>query len=196
MKIFIVAVFQTHPDGKHMCVNQALDVSNFSYFTQSSIAEYLKYGCKLITQRIAAGTRQTIDLTDDKNGYDLVAHAFKQTNGTSVCVITDREYPTRTALTFVANVHKLTEVDQSATLFLTKMLQTYQNPAQVDKLWHVQNNLDQLQASMRLNVQQLLERGETLDDLIQKTDDLSNRAKLFQRRAAHLNRCWGRCAAP
>lgn len=57
-----------------------------------------------------------------------------------------------------------------------------------DKLVRVRNEVDQTMTLMRNNVDGLLERGERLDNLIDKTDNLANHSVTFRQSATTLRR--------
>lgn len=95
------------------------------------------------------------------------------------------------------------------------LLKEYQNPTEADKLMRISKDLDEVSKSearffcnfaiacsqiecrlqtreiMILNIQQLLKRGEHLDDLMTKTDDLSKASEQFFRQAKSNNSCCG-----
>lgn len=86
------------------------------------------------------------------------------------------------------------------------LLQDFQNPAEADKLTKIQAELNEVSQPARrhlanaflqtkeimiVNIEQLLKRGEQLDDLMAKTDDLSKASEQFFRQARANNSCCG-----
>uniref|UniRef100_U3JZF8 Vesicle associated membrane protein 4 n=5 Tax=Passeriformes TaxID=9126 RepID=U3JZF8_FICAL len=57
-----------------------------------------------------------------------------------------------------------------------------------DKIRHVQNQVDEVIDVMQENITKVIERGERLDDLQDKSDSLSDNAAAFSKRAKHLRR--------
>lgn len=66
-----------------------------------------------------------------------------------------------------------------------------QDPANADKLTRVQNELDKTKAIMHQTIESVLDRGEKLDDLVNKSDQLSYASKQFYKQAKKTNSCWG-----
>lgn len=66
-----------------------------------------------------------------------------------------------------------------------------QDPAQADKLTRVQQELDKTKAIMHQTIESVLDRGEKLDDLVNKSDALSYASKQFYKQAKKTNSCWG-----
>ena len=58
-------------------------------------------------------------------------------------------------------------------------LAKYQNPAEADKLMAIQKDLDQTTAIMHDTIEAALDRGVKLDELIEKSEDLSSSSKMF-----------------
>ncbi|XP_061681813.1 vesicle-associated membrane protein 4 isoform X2 [Syngnathoides biaculeatus] len=57
-----------------------------------------------------------------------------------------------------------------------------------DKLKHVQSQVDEVIDVMQENISKVIERGERLDDLQDKSESLSDNASAFSSRAKHLHR--------
>jgi synaptobrevin family protein YKT6 len=72
---------------------------------------------------------------------------------------------------------------------IDQVLAKYQNPTEADKVLKIQKELEETKQIVVKNIDQLLERGEKLDDLAQKSNDLSFQSKAFASRAEDLNRC-------
>ena len=58
----------------------------------------------------------------------------------------------------------------------------------MDRLSRVQNDLDDATASMRDNIELVVDRGEHLAALIDKSDSLANNARSFQNSSTSLKR--------
>ena len=116
-------------------------------------------------------------------------------------MVADEEYPQRVAFTVLNRVmeqfEKLSEgkwknidVDQPLEPeFMIETMKEWQNPNSADKLTKIQKNLDEIKDVMHKNIEEVLKRGETLDTLMDKSDDLSSSSKLFYKKAKDQNRC-------
>jgi synaptobrevin homolog YKT6 len=65
----------------------------------------------------------------------------------------------------------------------------YQDPRKADKLTAIQTQLDEVKDVMHTNIEQLMQRGETLDSLMAKSDDLGSASVQFYKQAKKANSC-------
>lgn len=80
--------------------------------------------------------------------------------------------------------------DQNITVpSLAQDLIKYQKPEEHDSLLKIQKNLDEIRDVMVRNIDEVLKRGETLDDLMQRSEDLSGVAYQFYKGAKRQNQC-------
>lgn len=175
MKILALAIF----NDKHKMEKFCADLSQFYFFQRNTIKEYCIFGMKTLIERMEENSVK-ISMNGEKDfKVSAVFHILRIRNGFA-SAITDTEYPTRVIFSL------LDKIDGQS---LEECLQTYQNPKKVDKLTKVQSELDEIKVIMIDNIDQVLKRGENLDELIAKSEDLSKEAKIFQKRAKKLNAC-------
>lgn len=60
---------------------------------------------------------------------------------------------------------------------------------QADKLLKIQKNLDDIKDIMHKNIDEVLKRGENLDSLMEKSEDLSATSVQFYKKAKSTNAC-------
>jgi len=72
---------------------------------------------------------------------------------------------------------------------LDGLIVKYQNPNDVDAISKIQKDLDETRDVMVQNIDKLLQRGEKIDDLLSKTEDLSASSKVFMKKSQSLNSC-------
>merc|ERR1712127_655146 len=70
---------------------------------------------------------------------------------------------------------------------LAQWLVKYQDPAQADALCRVQKELDETKVVLHQTLEGLLNRGEKLDDLVSRSDMLSQSSKAFYTTARKTN---------
>merc|ERR1712176_1041452 len=75
----------------------------------------------------------------------------------------------------------LAEVDE--------LFQKFQNPSEADKLTKIEKDLEEVKGTVMQSMDDLLKRGENLDQLMQKSKDLSNTSVQFYRTAKKNNQC-------
>ena len=56
----------------------------------------------------------------------------------------------------------------------------YQDPQQADSIMKIQKELDETKIVLHKTIESVLERGEKIDDLVQKSDGLSAQSKVCQ----------------
>ena len=55
----------------------------------------------------------------------------------------------------------------------------YQDPSQADHIMRIQKNLDETKDVLHNTIETVLERGEKLEDLVERSGELSSQSKLF-----------------
>ena len=74
---------------------------------------------------------------------------------------------------------------------LPAYLVKYQDPKQADTISKVQQELDDTKDVMVKTIEAVLERGEKLDSLVEKSNQLSYSSKAFYKTAKSQNSCCG-----
>jgi hypothetical protein len=69
----------------------------------------------------------------------------------------------------------------------------YQDPQQADSIMKIQKELDETKIVLHKTIESVLERGEKIDNLVQKSDGLSAQSKMFytQVRCRRVDGVWG-----
>lgn len=70
-------------------------------------------------------------------------------------------------------------------------LTKFQDPAAADKLLKIQRELDETKIVLHKTIDSVLARGEKLDNLVEKSSDLSMASQLFYKQARKSNSCCG-----
>lgn len=197
MKLLYMALFRCDGDSKPVKLAVTEDLSSFSFFQRGVIREQFAFATRTFAQRTSPGTRQTISMQD----LPLFLHVHVQMDNLTGCLIADQEYPERVAFTFISKTLRdlktkfgasLSQCTQDSNLDLPSMtedFQLYQNPKEADKILKIQRNLEDVKGIMHKNIDEVLRRGETLDSLMQKSDDLSNMSYDFYKTAKKQNQC-------
>lgn len=64
-----------------------------------------------------------------------------------------------------------------------------QDPAAADKLTKIQRDLDDTKVVLHQTIESMLERGEKLENLVDKSNDLSMASQMFMKQAKKTNSC-------
>ena len=65
----------------------------------------------------------------------------------------------------------------------------YQDPVNADQIMKIQKNLDETRDVLHKTIDSVLERGEKLEDLVERSGELSAQSKLFYKQAKRANSC-------
>ena len=72
---------------------------------------------------------------------------------------------------------------------LEEYVSTYQDPTSADKITKIQKDLDDTTEILHKTIDNVLERGVKLDQLVERSDDLSRQSKMFYKQARKTNSC-------
>lgn len=197
MKLY--SVFVLHKDDSSntvKCLSSYADLGSFSYFQRSSVSEFMLFTSKVLVERCGPGTRSSVK----ENEYLL--HCFVRNDGLSAVCVSDQEYQQRVAMSFLGRVLDefttkvpavqwpgiKTEKDCSYT-GLKPLLDRWQNPRDADPMTRVQEEVEETKMVMHNTIQSVLDRGEKLDDLVKKSENLSDQSKMFYTSARKMNKC-------
>lgn len=202
MKVLAITLYKYIPSTTSTTETQPIKLSSatkldsFPWLQRSVIAQHIQFASRTVTQRTPPGQRQTVQLDDNP----FVVHVHVRLDGLAGTVVADKEYPARVAFTFLSKAMsdyeqqqphwKNLTIDQSnEPAALTAELTKFQDPAEADKLTKIQQNLDEITGIMHKNIEEVLKRGENLDTLMDKSDDLSSASKTFYKQAKKTNQC-------
>lgn len=161
------------------------NLSNVNFLLKNKIREGLNAGLKLIATR---GNDNFSYYEYDCYGAYLF---IDKENEKRFVVISDKNYPKCTTMKLGKELlkNKLSNntelINKNLDVYLTK----YRNPDDVNKILKINNELDDIKGLMIKNVETLINRGEKLDSLIDKTNELSYTSKVFFKNTRKLNRC-------
>lgn len=115
---------------------------------------------------------------------DLHIVIYGSTHDNFCIIITDNDYSKHVAykLLKILTTSKLSN-DKIDELFI--MYQTHEP----DKILLIKNELDESKIILINSINALLDRGDTLNDLMDKTENLSNESFIFKKKADDLNSC-------
>ncbi|XP_070541283.1 synaptobrevin homolog YKT6-like [Ptychodera flava] len=193
MKLYALTIL--YKGAKVVTLKAGYDLSTFGYFQKSSVQEFMKFTSQIIVERTQPAQRTSVKQEE----YNC--HAYIRSDSLAGVLIADHEYPQRVAFTLLSKTLEqfATEVPShlwpSATAKdikfenLEPILLKYQNPREADALTKVQAELDETKIIMHNTIEAVLQRGEKLDDLVEKSQDLSMQSKTFYKTARKTNQC-------
>lgn len=196
MKLLSLATVRTGtelPDPVICCLGTEL--SSYGFFQRPTLKEMLSFLTKTFMKRTDPGQRQSIA------HENYVVHCYVRSDGLGGTVITDDEYPARVAFVLltqllddftsaVGDKWKACIEHESLTFpLLNDYIQKYQDPSAADKITKIQNDLDETTQILHKTIDSVLERGVKLDNLVERSNDLSAQSKMFYKQAKKTNSC-------
>ncbi|CAD6219198.1 GSCOCG00004853001-RA-CDS [Cotesia congregata] len=194
VKLYALTILYKGPTSA-TALKSVYDVDSFSYFQRGSVKEFMGFVSKTITERTQIASRQSV-----KEG-EYMCHVYVRGDSLAGVLISDHEYPNRVSHTLITKVldefaakypsnswptlNEPTCDFPQANVYLAK----YQNPREADSLTKMQNDLDETKIILHSTLEAVLQRGEKLDDLVQKSEGLSIQSKAFYKTARKTNSC-------
>jgi len=193
VKLYALELF--HKGDKVKALKSAHDLQAFSYFQRSTVKEFMQFtGCTIV-ERSTKGVRASV------KEQDYMCHVYVHQNGLSGVAVCDKDYPQRVAFNMLNKLIEDFAAEVSAATYTTSdpstytfekcqvMLEKYQNPSEADPMMKVQSELDETKVIVYNTIEQVLQRGEKLDDLVAKSEHLGTTSKAFAKTAKKTNAC-------
>lgn len=187
----------------------ATEFSSFSFFTRGKVSEFASFTAQTIAERTTKGIRQSIDCNTAESAssstpkpLEAVAHSYTTPTGLNCTLLATSTYPTRAAYSLIAKAidsfcQNCTTISwqsskkkiSSLEIPLSQLLKQYQNPHEADTLLKLQKDLDETKIILHGTIESVLKRGEKLDELVQKSEELSVISKQFYKNTKKANQC-------
>ncbi|KAL2046679.1 hypothetical protein ABVK25_011651 [Lepraria finkii] len=193
MKIFYIGVLKNENKPAHeLCVEK--DLSSYSRFTRDNYGQFMSLFSKTVAERTKPGQRQDVE----EKSYTF--HAYGRTEGVAGIIISDPDYPALVAHQllskvvdeFLSRYPRSSFANSNPTLDypqLKEYIVKYQDPQQADSIMKIQKELDETKIVLHKTIESVLERGEKIDSLVEKSDGLSAQSKMFYKQAKQQNSC-------
>jgi synaptobrevin family protein YKT6 len=183
--------------------------------TNPSRSSHLSKPPQTVAERTSPNTPSSIEENSYKAHVFRTPSAPGKT-GLACVMITDLEYPYRPAFTLITKIldEQSALVSQLPTpgsgasaggpslaasgglspaqkgkleATLQQYLTKYQDPTQADTIMKVQKELDETKIVLHKTIESVLERGEKIDNLVERSNALSNQSKMFYRTAKKVS---------
>jgi len=178
-----------------LCSNYALDFINF--LKRNQVKGFLNFGARTTINKLRKGETIRLDLPEME---DTIIFAHINESNIATVVVCDKEYPENAAVKILLEMQKkFLELYQPSLLEnytgdqemkfpeLGVMITKYQDPKEADKLMKIESELAEIQKMLHKTMNDLLDRGEKLDDLLEQSKDISYTAKQFYSNAKKTN---------
>eukprot|EP00271_Cylindrocystis_brebissonii_P015646 TRINITY_DN385_c0_g7_i1.p1 TRINITY_DN385_c0_g7~~TRINITY_DN385_c0_g7_i1.p1 ORF type:complete len:230 (-),score=48.08 TRINITY_DN385_c0_g7_i1:106-795(-) len=168
---------------------------------QTVLAEYSTFTGNF--SAIAAECLKSLPTTNSKLTYPHSPHALNYLiqDGYAYMALTDEGYPKATTFAFLDRIRADFESSMKSKaasaqpLGLNKeygpklkehMKFVLEHPEEMNKLAKIQAQVSEVKGVMRDNIDKVLQRGEKFESLVEKTDDLREKANIFQKRTTEI----------
>ncbi|KAG5466244.1 hypothetical protein LSCM4_01389 [Leishmania orientalis] len=193
--LLILKPFQHGVEKDPVICCSAVDVSSFGFFQRSSAREFIVFLSRMVAKRVALGAKTQI--TENGN----VVYAYATLDGLVAIAVSDIEYNARVAFTLLTELvpqfqqtfrSKYESVGGKADEFLhwpllTETLEKYQKPEEVDRILRIKRDIEDTKVIMYNAIDQIIERGQKIDDLVAQSEDLGMASKTFYTQAKQTN---------
>lgn len=203
MKVYYIGIIRTKAGEKSKGLVAAKDLSSYSRFTRAHYDPFMTEFAIIVAERTAPSQRQTIE--EQEKGF--VFHTYARPEGLCSVMITDYQYPTMVAQRLLSKILEdflvshpeptwavgdcalNAEMKLQTDKQLQEHIAKYQDPQQVDSLLKIQRELEEIKINLHKTFESVLERGEKLDDLIERSAGLGAQSKIFYQQARKQNSC-------
>ena len=194
MQIIHPALLRTSSPGDAVVLSQCSDLAQFGFFERPTVRQMLQFFAKTVCGRVSPGQRVSVD-QEEMEGYRV--HAHVRADGLAATATCDAEYPARASFSLLAQA--LAEFGRASPGWraglerdwppLAEHLRRARDPKAYDRIAKIQGDLDETTDVLHKTIDNLLERGEKLDSLVERSDDLSKQSKMFYKQARKTNSC-------
>lgn len=198
MKLYALLILKPYPAGVDkdpVICSSAIDVSSFGFFQRTSAREFIVFLARTVSKRVTLGSKTQIT----ESGH--VVYAYATLDGLVGIGISDIEYNNRVAFTLLTELTpqfqqtfrgKYESVEGKADDFLPwpyleSTLQQYQKPEEVDRILKIKRDIEDTKVIMYNAIDQIIERGQKIDDLVAQSEDLGVASKTFYNQARQTN---------
>jgi len=196
MKLLSALVLHKGESSAHI-LKAGWDLSSLSFFQRGTAQDFITFTSKILVERTGVGARQSV------KEAEYMCHVFVRGDNLAGVAVSDHEYPPRVAHTMLTRLMEDFAGQVSPAEWtsgaevggfngqLEGYLRKFQDPAQSDTMTRLQSDLDDTKIVLHNTIEAVLQRGEKLDDLVDKSEALTMQSKAFYKTARKTNSCCG-----
>ncbi len=165
------------------------ELKDFGYFEKSTIKDFIGFFTDELIER--RKTKEDIlvikeNLTGSKSV--TVYHCYFAVSKIHIIIYTDEEYPENVIKRIILSL-RTNNNEQNIDNELKRIITDYQDPRKADQVYKIQCELDETIEVVHKTIESVLNRGEKLEDLVKRSELLSNSSKMFYTSAKKHNSC-------
>ena len=203
LNILSVILFK-YDQEKPLKVHETYNLSLFYPWQKPSVKEACSFASRTVVSRIKKSDFVRVEGILSKESSqlnDYVCFADIRPEGICISFVTHKEYPTRIALQLSSKIYEewkklgvnMGEVKESYKLYnfpsASNIIQDFDNPQNKDKIMKIQILVEETKKVITKNIVDLLARGEKIETLVARSEELSSITKTFFTDAKKLNKC-------
>lgn len=181
-------------------VAAAHDVSSLSLVMRGSAKEIMRFSARSVAIALQPGN---MIKASANNEFAYCVYGLKSSNGVSAILVANTSYAIRFANHYLKEMLSLTMSLPPSKLNVTKdvvgpkedgglinlvpLLKKAQRPEKNDQLSKLAKDIDEVRDMAYANLEKIVERGKSLDEVVKKSDDLSAASKMFLKEAKKTN---------
>lgn len=189
----IIIFFKSQFIEKPIIISSAYYLDDFMFWQRSSAKDIIKFISREVVGRVLSGKNSILH-----QGY--ICHTYIRFDNLACSIICDEEYPENIAFKIIFNVlseFMLQNFDWSNQQddielnfpYIYNKIEEWQDPTKVDKIQQIQSDIEDTKITIIKTIDQLLDRGERLETLASRSDDLSLNSKIFLDKSKDMNNC-------
>ncbi|EPR59151.1 putative prenylated protein [Toxoplasma gondii GT1] len=185
----------------------AFELGGYAFYQRHSMKEACKFLARTAIPRVGVETREVIEHDGS------VAFLYRFFDSLAVVAIGDANYPSRVAFRLLHEIHEkftravpvalwssVAPVGNSSCAAqihfkddLALLLRRFQDARKADTLTAVMEKSEQTQKEVKRTIDAVLQNGESLDELVQKSQDLSLTSKQLFKTATKAKKHYACC---
>jgi synaptobrevin family protein YKT6 len=187
MKVYALYLYRPTGDATCDLIDGAFDFSDINIVYRRNAAEI----CSFAASQLVTSLEPKMFTVVEERQFRL--YCFRQREQASIAVVTE-EYPASSAWGIVREIMRESELmgHPSGPVAIRRIregIRRYQNPLEADKIGKIQKNLEETRLVMVENLKKAVARGESLEELMARSEQISAQSRMFARKAGDLNRC-------
>ena len=205
MRVLTTKLFNTNKvnsENMPVLLAQAEDLSTMPFMARmsGSVSECLLFLSRTFASRTEKGKIQGC------RDNEFVGWIYHKSNGLACVVICDEDYEKRVALGLIQQSIETYESTTSNWDWSTytedikkprqdiqNLLARYQTPHNEDSIAKISRDLEETRTVLHDSIDKMLDRGEKIDKMVEKSQDLSRQSKQFYRKSKKLNSWCSSC---
>jgi len=175
----VYAILKQAVDTKTL-VNEQFNLEKFGIFKRGTIKDFIKGIVREISSNLPRDS-QMREVRENQSGKEQFKIIFQMRDKARVFVITDIEYDSKVAYRLLDKCFEEQNYEG--------LIKEYKEWEDKDQFKKIEDELEKCNVIVMEGLSEILQRGETLNDLVEKSEHLSMQTKILFKTAKKRNSC-------